>query len=447
MPPLLFMKTSSFTSQELKEIFRNNWSISWPMIIIMLIDFLVSITDVYIAGKLGKEIQASVGFVSQMYFVIMVTGNAITVGAVSVVSKLFGANKKTELSNAVYTLLIASLLLGLVIGLAAFSLSSHIINALNIPDAIRGFGTPLLQIYTAGLVFNTFLIASNGLLRACRMVKQSLSTMIAVCIVNIGLNFFLVFHTQAGFRGIMLSTVISFAAGSLLNSIHIKKLILPGKHFDKKLLKSMAGIGWPTGLQQIMWQLGGTVLFLIISALPTNNVEIMAALTNGLRIEAAIYVIAYALNNANAVNIGNLIGAGRQAQALKSGIITALVGVAIITIQTIIVILNADKLAGALSGNGTVVKETMRYLYIAMLSEPFMAWAVITSGGLNGAGDTKSVMKVVLGSQWLIRLPLAYLTGVHFGAGQTAIWWAMNASILAHALFISIRYFSKKWLK
>ena len=76
-----------------------------------------------------------------------------------------------------------------------------------------------------------------------------------------------------------------------------------------------------------------------------------------------------------------------------------------------------------------------------------MAWAVIISGGLNGAGDTKSVMKVVLGSQWLIRLPLAYIAGVHYGFGSTAIWWAMNTSILAHAVFISIRFFRKKWLK
>lgn len=441
------VKRAIFSRLEIKDIARNSWSISWPMIIIMLIDFLVSITDVYIAGKLGKEVQASVGFISQMYFVIMVIGNALTVGAVSIVSRLFGANKKSELSDAVYTLAITSIVLGLIIGALAFTFSSAIIRVLNVPDAIREYGTPLLKIYTAGLVFNFFLFASNGLLRACRMVKYSLSTMIVVCIVNITLSFLLVFFTPIGFKGIILSTVISYATGCLFNFAHIKRLMIPGRHFDKNLLKKMIGIGWPTGLQQIMWQLGGTALFLIISSLPHNNVEIIAALTNGLRIEAAIYVIAFALNNANAVIIGNLIGEGRRGEALKSGVVTGLIGVAIITLQTVLVILNADKLANALSQNNVVIKESMRYLYIAMLSEPFMAWAVIISGGLNGAGDTRSVMKVVLGSQWLVRLPLAYIMGVYFGFGPTAIWWAMNASILTHAIFISIRFFNKKWLK
>jgi multidrug resistance protein, MATE family len=441
------VKLTIFNKHEINEILKNSWSISWPMIIIMLIDFLVSITDVFIAGKLGKEVQASVGFISQLYFVIMVIGNALTVGAVSIVSRLFGANKKAEVSNAVYTLAIASIALGLIIGTAAFIFSSSIMRALNVPDAVREYGTPLFRIYTVGLVFNFFLLATNGLLRACRMVKHSLSTMIVVCVVNIGLNFYLVFFTSLGFKGIILSTLIGYAIGCLVNYTHIKKLILPGRHFDKKLLKSMAGIGWPTGLQQIAWQLGGTMLFLIISSLPSNNIEIIAAFTNGLRIEAAIYVIAFALNNANAVIIGNLIGQGRRNEALKSGIVTALIGVVIITLQTVLVILNADTLSKALSQNDVVVHESMRYLYIAMLSEPIMAWAVIISGGLNGAGDTKSVMKVVLGSQWLVRLPLAYIAGVHFGFGPTAIWWAMNASILAHAVFISIRFFKKKWIK
>ena len=441
------MNSKVFSNKDIKEIIKNSWFVSWPLVIIMLIEFFVSITDVYIAGKLGKEIQASVGFVSQMYFVIMVIGNSLTVGAVSVVSKLFGANKKTEVSNAVYTLAVTSVVLGCIVGALAFAFFPLIVGLLNIPEAVREYGTPLLKIYTAGLVFNFFLLASNGLLRACRMVKHSLSTMTVVCIVNIGLNFFLVFFTPIGFRGIILSTVISYLIGCIINFIHIKKLIIPARKYDKNILKRMAGIGWPTGLQQIAWNLGGTILFLIISSLPENNIEIIAAFTNGLRIEAAIYVIAFAFNNANAVIIGNLIGEGRQRDAIKSGVVTALIGVAIISLQTVLVILNADTLSNFLSHNNTVIHESMGYLYIAMLSEPFMAWAVIISGGLNGAGDTKSVMRVVMGSQWLVRLPLAYIMAIHFDLGPKAIWWSMNASILAHALFISIRFFGKKWLK
>ena len=49
-------------------IWENIWRMSWPMLIVMFFNFLVGLTDVYVAGFLGPEIQAIVGFVSQLYF-------------------------------------------------------------------------------------------------------------------------------------------------------------------------------------------------------------------------------------------------------------------------------------------------------------------------------------------------------------------------------------------
>jgi hypothetical protein len=39
------------------------------MTLIMFFEFLIGLTDVYIAGKVGKEIQAAYGFVIQLYFI------------------------------------------------------------------------------------------------------------------------------------------------------------------------------------------------------------------------------------------------------------------------------------------------------------------------------------------------------------------------------------------
>jgi Na+-driven multidrug efflux pump len=188
------------------------------------------------------------------------------------------------------------------------------------------------------------------------------------------------------------------------------------------------------------------MLFLILSALPDQNTEVIAAFTNGLRIEAAIFLPAFALNMANAVIVGNFLGERRFDNAYKSGLTTALIGVMIISVMTAMVIFNARSLSAFLSKNGLVVNESVRYLYISMISEPVMAWAVILGGALNGAGDTRGVMAIVIGSQWLVRLPLAYLTSVVFMLGPSAVWWSMNASILVHAVFITMRYRKRRWL-
>jgi putative MATE family efflux protein len=277
-------------------------------------------------------------------------------------------------------------------------------------------------------------------------VKDSLRTQVLVCALNIGLNFFLVFHTSMGFRGIAAATASSVFVGSMVNLWKIRSSMPGTRKFSLNLTRKMITIGWPIGLLQVLWQASSMVLFLILSALPEHKVEILAALTTGLRIESVIYLPVFGFNMANAVIVGNLLGQKKQDDAFRSGLVTAAIGVLIVSVMVIGVILNARWITTLLSNNETVVKESMKYIYISMISEPFMAWGVILSGGLNGAGDTRSVLLRIALSVWLVRIPLSYVFVVFFGFGAVSVWWAMNISQFVQAVAISIRYLNKEWL-
>ncbi len=411
----------------------------------MFFEFLIGLTDVYIAGRVSKEVQASYGFVIQLYFIFIVVANALTVGTVSVVSRLFTSEKKEELTEAIFSSVVATASTGLVLAMAAMLISSELIHVLNIPETVKRLSLPFIKIYAIGLVFHYMLINSNGILRSCDLVRKSLKTMTLVCVINILLNFLFVFYTPIGFRGIALATASSVFIGSLVNMIHMRKFMVRAKRFSVEPVKKMGGIGWPIGLLQALWQLSSMVLFLILSSLPERKIEILAALTTGLRIESAIYLPAIAFNMANAVIVGNFLGEKKDEDAFRSGMVTASIGVAIIVMMAIAVVLNARWIASLLSTNRIVIHESMKYLYISMISEPFMAWGIILGGGLNGAGDTKSVMLRVALSLWLVRIPLSYAFVTLFGFGPASVWWSMNLSQFVQAFLISKRYFSKKW--
>lgn len=431
---------------DIKSFLKDSWSLSWPMTLIMFFEFMTGLVDVYIAGRAGKEIQAAYGFIIQLYFVFIIVANALTVGAVSIISRLFAAGNRDDVTEAIYSTLSLSAVAGLILGIGGVTLTGDIIAILDIPAEIKPLATPLGIIYSTGLFFHYILIQTNGILRACKMVKTSMKTMVMVCACNISLAFFLVFNTSLGYRGIAVATVTSVCLGSFLNIIRVGRLMVEKKRFSRAVLKNVVSIGWPSGLAQVMWQVHAMAIFLILSKLPKNNVETLAALSAGLRIESAIFLPAFAFNLANAVVIGNLLGEKRIQEAFKGGIITALLGVPIVVMLTLIVILNARWIAPILSGNEIVIAETVRYLYINMLSEPFMAWAIILGGGLMGAGDTRSVMLLMGMSLWLVRIPLCYLFVVILGFGAVSVWWTMNLSQLIMALLITRRYFSKKWL-
>lgn len=432
--------------KEVTSTISHSWSVSWPLTLIMVFEFLIGLTDVYIAGKISKEIQATYGFVIQLYFIFIVIANALTVGTVSVVSRLYTSGNKTELTRAVFSSLFAATGAGMVLAVVGIFFSPELIRPLNIPEELKKFATSFIEIYALGLIFHYLLINGNGILRSCQMVKRSLKTMALVCAINIALNFLLVFHTPLGFRGIAAATALSVFIGSTINFFYVRNIMKGSKNFSVNMVKKMINIGWPIGLLQVLWQLSSMVLFLILSALPENKIEILAALTTGLRIESVIYLPVFGFNMANAVIVGNLLGEKKKEDAFRSGFITAAIGVLIVTIMVIAVILNARWITAFLSKNEIVIRESIKYLYISMISEPFMAWGMILGGGLNGAGDTRSVMIRVALSLWLVRIPLSFVFVILLGFGPPSVWWSMNLSQAFQAFLISRRYFSKEWL-
>ncbi len=142
-----------------------------------------------------------------------------------------------------------------------------------------------------------------------------------------------------------------------------------------------------------------------------------------------------------------VLGEKKEEDAFRSGIVTAAIGVGIVTLMVIAVVLNARWIVSFLSNNEIVIKESVKYIFISMISEPFMAWSVILSGGLNGAGDTRSVLMRVALSVWLVRIPLSFVLVVLLGFGPVSVWWSMNLSQFLQAFLMSKRYFSREWYR
>jgi putative MATE family efflux protein len=428
-----------------KDLASTSWAVSWPMTLIMFFEFLMGLADVYVAGKIGKEIQAAYGLAFQLYFIGFIPVIALTAGTVSVVSRLFtaqGENSKQQLAESIFSSLLASFIMGIVVSAVGRLFSQTFITIIKTPLAIREQSNILFRIYSLGFIFEYFLVNSNGVLRSSGRVKVSLRNYFIMCVLNVILNFALAFKTPLGFRGIAVATVISVATAALLNFLSIKKL-LSYRKFNYANLKSMLNIGWPIGVLQILWNLSIVVIYSILARLPKGSIEIIAAFTNGLKVESAIFLPAFAFNLANAVVVGNLLGQEKKKEAFGAGVVTAFLGMAIIAFLSLAVILSAGYLVPFLSDNAVVIKNNLSYLYIILLFEPIMAWGIILAGGLVGAGHTKSVLVSVILAVWLVRIPLCYFMGIVLGYGAIGIWWSINISVALQSIFLSWVYLRK----
>ena len=106
-----------------------SWQVAWPMTLIMFFEFLIGITDVFVAGRVGKDVQAAYGFVMQVYFIFIVVANALTVGTVSIVSRLFSTNDRDKLSTAIYSSLVAAAVTGVVVAVVGIMIAPALIGS------------------------------------------------------------------------------------------------------------------------------------------------------------------------------------------------------------------------------------------------------------------------------------------------------------------------------
>jgi len=424
------------------------------MLLIMIFNFCVGFADIYVAGFISPEVQAAVGFVGQLYFLIIIIANAISIGTLALVSRAIGSGNLSRSIEVAKQSVILSVCIA--IGLMMVGLVFHhlIISTAGFPVKIRVIAESFLKLFALALGPNYILIISNAVFRASGEVRKPLLTMFLVSVINIIADFVLVLgispFPKMGYIGIALATAVSVTVGMVINLTMFffsqwRPIYNKPWFISLETIKKIVNLGWPAALLQIAWNAGSILLYNILSRIGESSITALASITNGLRIEAVIYLPAFALNMAASVLIGQNLGAGKPERAEKVGWKIALAGVVLISVMSLIVFILAERVASTVTGSQAVLAETVRYLRINMLAEPLMALSVILGGCLQGAGDTRGTMRVIIAAMWFIRLPLAYFLGLLMHYGATGVWVAMVTSMSIQGIVMTHRFHKGQW--
>ena len=420
----------------------------------MVFNFFVGLADLYVAGFIGPDVQAAIGFVTQLFFIVIIFANAIGVGTVAMVSRAVGASNFTRAVEITRQSILFGIAVAVFITAATIIFCSQIMALAGMPGEIRAVAEEFLRIFAFALGPNYLLIIANSIFRAAGDVKKPLFTMFFVSVINIAGDFVLVFgippFPEMGYRGIAFSTASSFTAGMIISLVLLATKRWRGAftgpwQVSFPTIARIVDIGWPSAFLQIAWQAGTLVLYNILSRLGEGTITALAALTNGLRIEAIIFLPAFALNMAASVLAGQNLGAGNPQRAEALGWKTAGAGIVLLSALALPIFIWAELFASILARTPEVLAETANYLRITMVSEPFLAVGTILSGAITGAGDTRATMWIIVACMWGIRLPLAYFLAITLGYGPTGVWIAMVASMICYSAFMGLRFRGGRW--
>lgn len=440
--------------------YRVIWHLAWPQVLMMLFHFLIGAVDVKVAGLLDSEVQAALGMMTQMLVFFLVVAIAMSNGAVAAISQSSGAGKRLRVRRYAGLCVLAALGLGLTVLAASFPMRGYLMDLLQVRPGMESTTRFFMEVYLLSVPSYYLLTITNAIFRAQKRVMFPLYTMMLITVLNglgdLGFGLGMFGLPNLGYRGLAWATITAISAGALLNLIQLRRLgLLTAQSFApfrwiKRAFPYLVRVALPSGMLSAVWNTGYLILFALTSSLPVDSNaarSALAGLTVGNRIEALLFMPAFAFNMTASILVGHYLGAGRPDLARSYGYRVLGIGMACVCLISLLLWQFIDPVTGYFSADIGVQTNAVDYLMWNMLAIPFTLVAMILTGALNGAGATLYTFLVMGGSIWLIRLPLAWILGHQIFSGPRGIWIAMLVSQAAAALAVFWVYMRKDWTR
>lgn len=414
------------------------FSLTWPQMMMMFFHFIIGFVDVWVAGKIHQDVQASLGIITQCLFFLMVVGIAVANASVAAIGQSAGAGLYRRARRYVALVIKLGVVMSLVVLVCGMLFKEPFLNLLQVPERIRPITSYFFDVYLYVLPMYYMLNMTNAMFRARKMVLIPLGCMMIVSLVNTVADFGLGLgwwgFPQMGYAGVAWATFYSITAGALFNMVMLVR---------KGLLRRDSGAPWrwarcaapylikvalPAGGMQIMWQTGYLVLFAITGSLPAGSIDALAGMTAGMRIESLLFLPAFAFNMTASILVGHFLGAGRKAEAKRVGLRLLLMACGSLTVVAVFMWPFVPEICAFLSPQPAVQAQAAVYLKYNLVSIPFTVASMTLGGIMTGAGATLYTFIVYSSATWLVRLPVAYVMGHHVWGNSEGVFVAMLIS-------------------
>ncbi|MDO4268846.1 MAG: MATE family efflux transporter [Eubacteriales bacterium] len=277
---------------------------------------LYNAADAMIVGRfVGKEalsaVGGSTGMLTQMIVGFFV---GLTSGASVITAQYYGARRPEMVGYAVHTAMAFGIVSGAVMTVVGIWLAPAMLAAMGTPEDVIGLSVVYLRIYFLGMIANLVYNTGAAILRAVGDSKKPLHILMFSCLINIFLDVALVVGFRMGVAGAAIATVSSqvLSAGLvvffLMRTRDMYRLDWRQVRLDQRMLKRIIRIGFPAGLQSVMYGLSNVIIQSGINSLGTNTVAAWAAYS---KIDSMFWMTTNSFGIAITTFVGQNYGAGK----------------------------------------------------------------------------------------------------------------------------------------
>lgn len=452
------MKTQKKNSSMLTVIF----ALAWPTMLEQFMQTAVQYIDTAMVGSLGTQATAAVGSTTTINWLINSTISALGVGFLSFIARAYGAKDYKKAARVTSQAVLSALIVGSFFTILALSLSSQIPKWMQVDSAIQTMAAQYFFIIYVPMLPRTATIIFGTALRATGDTKTPMRVGITTNIINIILNFFLIFQSRTvafagltftmpgadlGVNGAAIASAIAFTVGGIYMTIALWKhpIISPkGQSIapDLGILKPCLKVAVPNMLQRFGTSLGYVAFASMVNALGDIST---AAHTIANTVESAFYIPGFGMQTAAATLSGNALGANDNKKMKELTRVIFPLEVALMLLSGGLLFLFAPMMVSLFSKDAQVILLATTILRMVALSEPFFGIAIIAEGLMQGVGETVTPFKFNIAGMWGIRICGTFLCTRVFGMGLVSAWICMILHNLALCLMFVLYYRTGRW--
>ncbi len=426
-----------------KVFLKRFFSISFPVMIQMLVSFFVTFIDNVMVGGISDDVVGAVFSVNQISFFFWVMTYGLLSGAAIYVQQFSGSKDATHLQQSVrYKIYIAFLFMMVFIPLILLfgqDIVSYYTRSSSNQDAIIEQALQYLPIIIASYI--PFMISNiyGSTFREIGKTKLPVLISVIALITNATLNYVFIYIVKNGIVGVGYATLIARIVEMALLIIisHAKKETFTKNLYrswrvDAKLVKAINGKTIVMLINETLWS-GGVVMQQLALASRVNVLSTLSIVATTTEIFGIIWA---GLAVGVGVMLGTTLGEGKveEAKILSKKLIW--MGISIALMLGFIMFWLAP-IVPQLWTSVDVGQQAMAtsILRIYMFFLPFFSIANVTYHTLRSGGKTSQALLLDGMVMWLGTVPLAWVIAIYTNIPLVYMWSIIQGIDLLKASF------------
>ncbi len=377
----------------------------------------------------------------------------IAVAATTLVAHAWGAGERERARRIAAQAIVVGVLFAVLAILVLWPAAGPLLSLMGASERATSLGIQYVRIILVTSLLGFPMIVLNGILRGSGDTQTPMTVTLIMNVWNVlaagALTFGVGPLPPLGLAGAAWGT----ASARLLGGVVALYIVMSGKRFlrihwsdllrlDRTLIGQMVRLSLPIAGESIVTRSGFVLFMRIVSGLGEAP---LAAHQIAVNVESLSYMPGFGLSVASTTLVGQSLGARRPDLAEKSIRTSMRFALVVMGMVGGIFALFGPSLASLFGSTPEVVALAGSAIRIGAVEQLPIAVQMVLSGGLRGAGDTRTPMYATLLGTLLFRVPVVYFFAVYLGLGLDGVWWGTALDWTARAVVLYLLFRRGAW--